>query len=83
MKLELVVEVARLQQENSPAAENSLLRRSTKDRILRRWDLAMIVLIADLAFLVVQSEHILAAGMEQVVLFVADYFEASLPGLQG
>ena len=49
MKLEWVVEVARLQQENSAAAENSLLRRSTKDRTLRHWDLAMIVVIADSA----------------------------------
>ena len=72
MKLAWVVEVARLQQENSAAAENSLLRRSTKDRILRRWDLAMIVLFADLAFLVVQSEHTLAVDLEQGVLLVAE-----------
>ena len=51
MKLELVVEVALLQQENSAAAENSLLRRSTKDRPLRHWDLAMIVLLADSAWM--------------------------------
>ncbi len=70
--VEWVVEVARLQKENSAAAENSLLRRSTMDRILRHWDLAMIVLIADLAFLEVQSEHTLAVDLEQVVLLVAE-----------
>ncbi len=32
----------------------------------------MIVLIADSAFLEEQSEHTLAAGLEQVVLLVAD-----------
>ena len=69
---EWVAEVARLQKENSTAAENSLLRRSTRDRTLRHWDLAMIVLIAGSAFLVEQSEHPLAAGLEQVVLLVAE-----------
>ena len=72
MILEWVVEVARLQQENSAIVENSLLRRPTMERILRHWDLAMIVVIAGLAFLKEQSEHALSAGLEQVVLLVAD-----------
>ncbi len=72
MMLELDVEVGRLQQEYSTAAENSLLRRSTRDRTLRHWDLAMIVVIADLAFLEEQSEHSRAVDLEQVVLLVAE-----------
>ena len=67
-----MVEVARLQKENSTAAENSLLRRSTRDRTLRRWDLAMIVLFAGLLWMEVQSEHTLAAYLAQVVLLVSD-----------
>ena len=73
------MEVARLQQENSAAAENSLLRRSTRDRILRHWDLAMIVVIAVSAWMEDQSEQSLAADVKPSVLLVAEHTDASLP----